>query len=281
MMVTLSTAWVATLSKVGVYAVAWLLILQCVFLCRTSVLLQSWLIRFVRVVYAVAVGLLVAVFALRSMAADFFALTNMFESVLAVVCGLSACTWFALRGAAPLMLQQGMRAVLLATNLVSLGLLALALFRLDASIQPLAPSLVSYWRAIHVPLIMLSYSLMLSASVAGVLQLLTPAEHPNQPVLAQWALKHVQFAFPCLTVGVLLGAVWANEAWGSYWNWDPKENMALATLLLYASYWHLSMGEQFSPRSLAWLLVGGLLVLILTYFGVNLLGVGLHSYGKF
>jgi ABC-type transport system involved in cytochrome c biogenesis permease subunit len=84
-----------------------------------------------------------------------------------------------------------------------------------------------------------------------------------------------------LAIGTALGAVWANEAWGTYWNWDPKENMALASLFVYGAYLHLRLNTDVPAEKLAWLLIIGFAVLMLTYIGINLLGVGLHSYGNF
>ncbi|MFM7390028.1 MAG: cytochrome c biogenesis protein CcsA [Vampirovibrionales bacterium] len=279
----LTASQATLLSQAVAYGVACLLLALAVCMALPAWRTLPWLGTVTRWSYAGITLALVGVFVVRSLAAEFFALTNMYESILAVVCGLTASTWVTLqaRPREDVGLNKAWIPVLLGGQGLMLALLALALFRLDASLQPLMPSLVSYWRAIHVPLIMFSYSLMFSASIAGVCQLCLPAKHEHQAVLAQWALRHVQFAFPTLAVGVILGAIWANEAWGTYWNWDPKENMALATLLLYAGYWHLSLNEAWSLRALAWLLVGGLLMLLLTYFGVNLLGVGLHSYGKF
>ena len=77
------------------------------------------------------------------------------------------------------------------------------------------------------------------------------------------------------------GAVWANEAWGSYWSWDPKETWALICWLVYAAYLHTRLSRGWQGRRPALVAVVGLVVIAVCYIGVNLLGIGLHSYGWF
>ena len=87
--------------------------------------------------------------------------------------------------------------------------------------------------------------------------------------------------FPLLTIGILSGAVWANEAWGSYWSWDPKETWALITWLVFAIYLHTRLTKNWSGTKPAIIATIGFFVLWICYLGVNLLGTGLHSYGWF
>jgi cytochrome c-type biogenesis protein CcsB len=87
--------------------------------------------------------------------------------------------------------------------------------------------------------------------------------------------------FPLLTIGILSGAVWANEAWGSYWSWDPKETWALITWLVFAIYLHTRITKDWSGTKPAVIATMGFFVLWICYLGVNLLGTGLHSYGWF
>ena len=87
--------------------------------------------------------------------------------------------------------------------------------------------------------------------------------------------------FPLLTVGILSGAVWANEAWGSYWSWDPKETWALITWLVFAIYLHARMTKGWSGKKPAIIATVGFFVVWFCYLGVNLLGTGLHTYGSF
>lgn len=93
--------------------------------------------------------------------------------------------------------------------------------------------------------------------------------------------RMINFGFTFLTIGILSGAVWANEAWGSYWNWDPKEIWALITWIIYAMYLHTRVNQSFQGRNSAIIASIGFLIIWICYFGVNLLGMGLHSYGSF
>jgi len=91
----------------------------------------------------------------------------------------------------------------------------------------------------------------------------------------------IGLGFPLLTIGIIAGAVWANEAWGSYWSWDPKETWALITWLVFAAYLHARITRGWQGRRPAILAASGFLVVWICYLGVNLLGKGLHSYGWF
>lgn len=91
----------------------------------------------------------------------------------------------------------------------------------------------------------------------------------------------IGLGFPLLTIGIIAGAVWANEAWGSYWSWDPKETWALITWLVFAAYLHARITRGWQGRRPALLAASGFLVVWICYLGVNLLGKGLHSYGWF
>lgn len=91
----------------------------------------------------------------------------------------------------------------------------------------------------------------------------------------------IGLGFPLLTIGIIAGAVWANEAWGSYWSWDPKETWALITWLVFAAYLHARITRGWQGRRPALLAASGFLVVWVCYLGVNLLGKGLHSYGWF
>ncbi len=87
--------------------------------------------------------------------------------------------------------------------------------------------------------------------------------------------------FPLLTIGILSGAVWANEAWGSYWSWDPKETWAFITWLVFAIYLHTRLTKGWKGTGPALIASGGFIIVWICYLGVNLLGTGLHSYGWF
>ena len=91
--------------------------------------------------------------------------------------------------------------------------------------------------------------------------------------------RSIGFGFCCLTLGILSGAVWANETWGNYWSWDPKETWALITWLTFAVYLHTRLIIGWNGLSSAWIACCGFFVIWICYLGVNLLGHGLHSYG--
>ena len=91
--------------------------------------------------------------------------------------------------------------------------------------------------------------------------------------------RTISFGFPMLTIGIIAGAVWANEAWGSYWSWDPKETWALITWLVFASYLHARLTKSWQGRKPAIIASFGFVVVWICYLGVNFLGKGLHTYG--
>jgi cytochrome c-type biogenesis protein CcsB len=93
--------------------------------------------------------------------------------------------------------------------------------------------------------------------------------------------RMIGLGFPLLTIGIIAGGVWANEAWGSYWSWDPKETWSLITWLVFAAYLHTRITKGWQGKRPAMLASGGLVVIWTCYLGVNLLGKGLHSYGWF
>nr|YP_009973907.1 cytochrome c heme attachment protein [Danaea sellowiana]QNH93758.1 cytochrome c heme attachment protein [Danaea sellowiana] len=97
--------------------------------------------------------------------------------------------------------------------------------------------------------------------------------------LDQWSYRTISLGFSCLTIGILSGAVWANEAWGSYWSWDPKETWALITWFIYAIYLHTRMTKGWQGKQSAIVASYGFFIVWICYLGVNLLGIGLHSYG--
>nr|ADD30961.1 cytochrome c heme attachment protein [Ximenia americana] len=99
--------------------------------------------------------------------------------------------------------------------------------------------------------------------------------------LDHWSYRVIGLGFLFLTIGILSGAVWANEAWGSYWNWDPKETSAFITWTIFAIYLHTQTNKNWKGTNSAIVASMGFLLIWICYFGVNLLGIGLHSYGSF
>ena len=92
--------------------------------------------------------------------------------------------------------------------------------------------------------------------------------------------RTISFGFPLLTIGIIAGAVWANEAWGSYWSWDPKETWALITWLVFASYLHARITKSWQGKKPAIIASFGFVVVWICYLGENFLGKGLHTYGQ-
>ena len=101
----------------------------------------------------------------------------------------------------------------------------------------------------------------------------------DYPVLAdRLAYKLVSIGFPMLTIGIITGSLWAQSAWSSYWNWDPKETWSLITWLVYAAYLHVRLISRRRGKWSNRLLVIGFLCVLMTFVGVNLLDFGLHRY---
>jgi cytochrome c-type biogenesis protein CcsB len=256
--------------------------------------------------------------AARSVQAEFFALSNMYEALLICTIGLLV---------AFVILERWFKVPNLGW---AVGFLALIMLfyggSLPTDITPLQAALRSYWRAIHVPPLLLSYGFFTVAFFSSVGFLV--ADTKQQGALSRAILRQslmptdtstiagdpsatynddqsnsggllnqsfagfgamydevtyraISAGFPLLMIGVILGALWANEAWGNYWSWDPKESMSLVTLLGYGVYLHMRVNGEHSPRTLAWVSVVGFLLVLMTFVGVNMWGFGsLHSYGS-
>jgi cytochrome c-type biogenesis protein CcsB len=110
---------------------------------------------------------------------------------------------------------------------------------------------------------------------------LTPQRLSLADTLDNISYRIIGLGFPLLTIGIIAGGVWANEAWGSYWSWDPKETWALITWLVFAAYLHSRITKGWQGRRPAILASVGFVVVWICYLGVNILGKGLHSYGWF
>ena len=103
---------------------------------------------------------------------------------------------------------------------------------------------------------------------------------PSKEVLDTINYKSVTLGFVLLTGGIITGAIWANFAWGTYWSWDPKETWSLITWLVYAIYLHARLMRGWQGRKIAWISIVGFLAVLFTYWGVNFLLSGLHSYAQ-
>nr|YP_010132879.1 cytochrome c heme attachment protein [Clerodendranthus spicatus]YP_010948838.1 cytochrome c biogenesis protein [Orthosiphon aristatus]YP_011004548.1 cytochrome c biogenesis protein [Orthosiphon aristatus var. aristatus]QTX95021.1 cytochrome c biogenesis protein [Clerodendranthus spicatus]QWE36215.1 cytochrome c heme attachment protein [Clerodendranthus spicatus]UQV94286.1 cytochrome c heme attachment protein [Clerodendranthus spicatus]WMV70410.1 cytochrome c biogenesis protein [Orthosiphon len=112
----------------------------------------------------------------------------------------------------------------------------------------------------------------------------SPSNYYKSQLIQQldyWSYRVISLGFLFLTIGILSGAVWANEAWGSYWSWDPKETWAFITWIIFAIYLHTQTNLKLKGTNSAIVAFIGFLIIWICYFGVNLLGIGLHSYGSF
>lgn len=121
----------------------------------------------------------------------------------------------------------------------------------------------------------------LETATANAAEPLSPQRLSLAATLDNISYRIIGLGFPLLTIGIIAGAVWANEAWGSYWSWDPKETWALITWLVFAAYLHARITKGWQGRRPAILAATGFAVVWVCYLGVNLLGKGLHSYGWF
>jgi len=185
------------------------------------------------------------------------------------------------------------------------------------SASPLVPALRSNWLMMHVTIMMLSYAFLIIGSLLSIFFLLItqgksialkgnstgytvrqqlsvnnighnnttnmlPQSLPRMNLLESLdnlSYRIIGLGFPLLTIGIISGAVWANEAWGSYWSWDPKETWALITWLIFASYLHSRLTKSWQGKKPAMLASIGFFIVWICYLGVNFLGQGLHSYG--
>ncbi len=120
-----------------------------------------------------------------------------------------------------------------------------------------------------------------TVSISSQKVTLSPQRLSLADTLDNISYRIIGLGFPLLTIGIIAGAVWANEAWGSYWSWDPKETWALITWLVFAAYLHARITKGWQGRKPAILAASGFVVVWVCYLGVNLLGKGLHSYGWF
>jgi cytochrome c-type biogenesis protein CcsB len=163
--------------------------------------------------------------------------------------------------------------------------------------MPPVPSLQSYWAKIHVPIVVSSYAAFLVAFVFSCIYLLKYYAEQSLagasadtlvgrwlaalPSLAQLDIivyRAVAIGLPLISVGIITGAMWAKEAWGAYWQWDPKETAALFSWIIYLAYMHLHTRHSWRGLRTSWVSVVGFLSIIFCYLGVNIWISGLHSY---
>jgi len=165
---------------------------------------------------------------------------------------------------------------------VGVVLLFPAGFVFSSAPQHLPPALQSWLFIPHVTAYMLSYTILVLAAVQSVLQLTGPQDGPDAHLYEQASSSMMKLAFPLLTTGLILGAVWGKLCWGDYWNWDPKELWSLATWLLVAAYLHFrSMYGSRFPKANAICVITVSVCVILTLIWINLgskIFKGMHMY---
>jgi cytochrome c-type biogenesis protein CcsB len=233
---------------------------------------------------AAAVGLAIHTVALgvRTLAGGHAPFTNMYESIsfLAWACALAYIVMegrFRVRKA-------GSYALLFIVALVALASSPL----MPKETAPLVPALQSYWLWLHVSVTMLGEAFFAVAFVSSLLYLRAEsagrkAGGEGQARAAEkydaMSYRSIAVGFPLFTLGGLVfGMIWAYRAWGSYWSWDPKEVWSLITWLVFALYLHTRIVMGWKGRKSALIAVLGFLAALFTYFGVNYLLSGLHSY---
>ncbi|MBC3883977.1 c-type cytochrome biogenesis protein CcsB [Undibacterium griseum] len=153
-----------------------------------------------------------------------------------------------------------------------------------AEIQPLVPALQSWWMKIHVPANFIGYGTFALAAMVALAYLLKSRGYladrlPALEVLDDVMYKAIAVGFAFFTIATILGALWAADAWGGYWSWDPKETWALIVWLNYAAWLHMRLMKGLRGQVAAWWALVGLLVTTFAFLGVNMFLSGLHSYG--
>lgn len=223
---------------------------------------------------------------LRGVATSRFPWGNMYEFILAAtLLGV---------GAGLIFLRKPAMAV--AWPYVLVPVLALLFFggtHLYSEAAPVVPALRSYWLPIHVSIISLGAGILLIAGVASIMYLIRVWQPqgeekgwgaaiarplPAADTLDRLAYRTTVIAFPIFGVGILLGAVWAESAWGRFWGWDPKETASFVSWVLYAGYLHARATSGWGPKKAAWINLAGFVVLIFNLFFINIVVSGLHSY---
>ena len=246
--------------------------------------------------------------------AGYFPLSNLYESLLFLTWTLlTIYLYIEFKTKSKLM-----GAILIPVALLINGFANLTLSADMQKSSPLVPALQSNWLMMHVSMMMLSYAPLIMGSLLCILflviskyqdvnlqaidesslplynvmleyyetKLFSPSDEISElgklkllQSLDNWSYRIIGLGFPFLTIGIIAGGVWANEAWGSYWSWDPKETWALITWLVFATYLHSRITKGWEGKKTAILGGLGFFVIWICYLGVNFLGKGLHSYG--
>ncbi|HET9563687.1 MAG TPA: c-type cytochrome biogenesis protein CcsB [Mycobacterium sp.] len=237
-------------------------------------------------VYA-GIGLLLACIVLRGLATARVPWGNMYEFInLTCLSGLVA--------AAIVLRRTQYRTLWVFVLVPVLTLLTVSGRWLYTNAAPVMPALQSYWLPIHVSVVSLGSGVFLVAGVASILFLVKMSRLgapdaegavarivqrlPDAQTLDRIAYRTTIFAFPVFGFGVIFGAIWAEEAWGRYWGWDPKETVSFIAWVIYAAYLHARSTAGWRDKKAAWINVAGFVAMVFNLFFINLVTVGLHSY---
>ena len=233
----------------------------------------------------VALTLHVGSIVLRGIAASRPPWGNMYEFV-SVTCAAGVLA------ALVVLRSKQLRTLWLFVLVPTLILLFVAGTVLYADAAPVVPALQSYWLPVHVSIVSLGSGVFLISGVASALFLIRMkhpeasgsrasrivARLPSAQTLDIVAYKTTIFAFPLFGVGVILGAIWAEAAWGRFWGWDPKETVSFITWIVYASYLHARATSGWRNTRAAWINIAGFVAMLFNLFIINMVVSGLHSY---
>ena len=211
----------------------------------------------------------------RGAAAKRLPLSNQFEFANAFAWGVALMLF---------VIRKRMKADWLSVAAMPMALLILTYAALQPmEIHDLMPALRSAWFGVHIGAAVLSYSAFVIAGVSGLRYLMALKKGSvSDKALDQMdylSYRMVAFGFLFLTVVILSGAIWAEQAWSSFWTWDPKEVWALITWIIYAVYLHLRLRKKSRGETMAWYVMIAVPVVLFTFAGVNMLMPGMHTYG--
>ena len=258
---------------IGLVLIALAAVLQAVFLLlkeKRQDPASHWLL-------AAAAALLFATLIDRSIRISFVAVTNTYES-LVFFSAMIAAVLFVLRLA--MRKRQISPFVMFGATIVCLMLLMISSSPVaPKDIQQPIPALRSLWLVLHVTFAFIGESFFVVSFIAAIVFLATKNEE-RRGEMDRLMATSIGIGYPIFTAGALIfGAIWAETAWGTWWSWDPKETWALITWLIYTAYLHTRLVRKLRGRISAVLAIVGFLATVFTFFGVNFLLTGLHSYG--
>ena len=171
-----------------------------------------------------------------------------------------------------------------------LALLLIGALAAPAAIRPLPPVLRSHWLPIHTVFAFAGNAVFFSGFLVSIVYLFIESgikrkrmrdvsgRFPSLETLDLINYKCMSYGFPLLTIGIITGSIWAELAWGSYWNWDPKETWSLITWIMYAILIHNRLAIGWRGRKTAYMMIAGFVSVVVTFIGVNLFIGGLHAY---